>query len=104
MTGAYPPSLHLATLYEKISQRGTKYYVGRLGLARLTLLQGDDADDGTPTWKLMVQQAPAANAAALAPSQGATLRGGRRRVLSNAQPRDLGSADLPNDPVGDLWP
>ena len=55
-TAAFPPSIELARLYEKTSARGTRYMVGRLGLARITLLPGDTADDGTPTWRVLLQE------------------------------------------------
>src|SRR6516165_5556733 len=45
-TAAFPPSIELARLYEKTSARGTRYMVGRLDLARITLLPGDAAEDG----------------------------------------------------------
>ena len=54
MNGAFPPSIELARLYEKTSQRGTRYFVGRLGLARITLLPDEATEDGTATWRLTV--------------------------------------------------
>src|SRR5690348_17615307 len=57
MTGVYPPSIEVARLYEKTSQRGTKHMVRRLGLVRITLLSGDPAEDGTPRWRMMLQEA-----------------------------------------------
>jgi hypothetical protein len=47
MTGAFPPSIELA---RKTSARGTRHMVGRLGLARITLLPGDSADYGSPAF------------------------------------------------------
>jgi hypothetical protein len=41
-----------------VSGKGNRYFVGRLGYARLTLLPGEPANDGSPTWRLLLQQAP----------------------------------------------
>jgi len=42
MTGAYRPTIALARLYEKTSKRGAQYFTGRLGLAKLVLLKGEE--------------------------------------------------------------
>ena len=47
MTAGFAPSVELPRLYERTSARGTRYMVGRLDLARITLLPGDAAEDGT---------------------------------------------------------
>ncbi len=56
MTGSYAPSIELARLYEHTSARGTKYLLGRIGAARIVLLPGDPTEDGTATWRLLVQE------------------------------------------------
>jgi len=56
MRSQYPPSVPLAILYERESAKGTRYFVGRLGLAKIVMFQGEDTDDGTPTWDLLIQQ------------------------------------------------
>ena len=58
MTGPFAPSIELARLYEHTSARGTRYLVGRLGYARVVLLPGEATEDGTPTWRLLMQEAP----------------------------------------------
>jgi hypothetical protein len=104
MTAAYPPSLHLATLYEKTSQRGTKYFAGRLGLARVTLLQGDPTEDGAPTWKLLLQQAPTANNgdAPRHPARRGRSAAPAARRRNSARPLQRGPG-LPDDGVSDLY-
>ena len=48
----------LGRLYEKTSARGTRYFVGRLGAARVLLFQSrETADDGgDPVWDLYLQE------------------------------------------------
>jgi hypothetical protein len=57
-TAGYPPSVELATLWERQSARGTRYLAGYLGRARITLLPGEPTAEGTPTWRLLIAQAP----------------------------------------------
>ena len=47
----------LGRLYEKTSAKGTRYFVGRLGAARVLLFQSrETADDGDPVWDLYLQE------------------------------------------------
>jgi hypothetical protein len=94
----YPPSIELTRFYEKTSQRGTKYFVGRLGLAKVVLLPSDEAADGTPVWRLLVQEpTPKQADEKLAPSQP-------RRSLYQLPAAGGGKAEpIPDDPVDDLW-
>lgn len=111
MTG-YPPSIELARLYERTSARGTQYMLGRLGAARIVLLPGEPAEDGTATWRLLVQEgadaadgsrlplaAPAADRPPVAPARR------QRRPYPTPRP-DQAAGDGPplDDPLGDLWP
>jgi hypothetical protein len=102
VNGAFPPSIELARLYEKTSQRGTRYFVGRLGLARITLLPGDAAEDGTATWRLLLQEAPKSRASTDRQAGNASRPrspGTRRR-----QPAiPAAGAPMPNHSVADLW-
>jgi hypothetical protein len=59
----YPPSVELARLYERTSARRTRYMLGRLGGARIVLLPGEPTTDGTPTWRLLIQQRAGADRA-----------------------------------------
>jgi hypothetical protein len=71
MTAALPPSIESTRLYEKTSQRGTRYFVCRLGLARITLLPGDAAEDRTATWRLL-QEAPKSRASSDRPARNSS--------------------------------
>lgn len=51
------PLVKLAGLYEKTSQKGTRYFVGRLGSARLLMFaNADKKQDSDPDWLLYVQE------------------------------------------------
>jgi hypothetical protein len=105
--GAFPPSVHVATLYEKTSARGLKYFVGRWGLARLTLLPGETAEDGTPTWRVLLQEASAKPQTAEATNTPTKRprRTGHRSLYSAPQRSGLVSSSvMADDQVDDLWP
>jgi hypothetical protein len=52
------PKVRIARLYEKRSQAGSQYFTGRMGGARVLLLRDQEAaEDGTPMWNLLVEQA-----------------------------------------------
>jgi hypothetical protein len=53
---AFPPSVELVTLYEHVSSRGTQYLLGRLGSARIVVLPGEPTEDGTRTWRVLLQE------------------------------------------------
>ena len=102
MNGAFPPSIELARLYEKTSQRGTRYFVGRFSLARITLLPGEPAEDGTPTWRMLLQEAPKSQASTDRQAGNASRPrspGARRRQAAIP----AAGAPMPNDSVTDLW-
>ena len=102
MNGPFPPSIELARLYEKTSQRGTRYFVGRLGLARITLLPGEATEDGTATWRLLLQEAPKSQASTDRQAGNASRPrspGARRRQAAIP----AAGAPMPNDSVTDLW-
>ena len=47
----------LGRLYEKTSAKGTRYFVGRLGLARVLMFPSrETADNGDPMWDLYLQE------------------------------------------------
>jgi len=56
----HPPSFVLTKLYRKKSEsKGTTYFTGRLGGARIALLKSNDvSDDGGEIWNLMISEAP----------------------------------------------
>jgi hypothetical protein len=96
---AFPPKLPLCRLYEKTSARGTQYFQGRLGAAKVVLLKSQEVTErGEPIWELSVQEPAAQPAAKTVAPQPALFRAPtsrRREVLSGP--------DLPAD-VSDLWP
>lgn len=51
------PMVKLAGLYEKTSQKGNRYFIGRLGNARLLMFANQDKKAETdPGWWLYVQE------------------------------------------------
>ena len=99
-TSAHPTSIEIARLYERTSQRGTRYFVGRLGLARITLLPGDVAEDGTATWRMLLQAVAKPRAAAdRSTADLPRLRSARARRPVAAGP----ATPMFDDPVADLW-
>ena len=54
--------IRLTTLYEKTSTRGNRYFVGRLGAARIMLFRDEYADGDDPAWHLCLQEGPGARA------------------------------------------
>jgi len=110
----YPPSIGQVRPYERTSARGTIYLLGHLGAARVVVLPGDPTEDGTLTWRLLVQARPDAaeqslRAAADTAERAAPARPARRRRRAPhpalRHPAGI-SVALPSlhDPIGDLWP
>lgn len=55
----YGPSLTLKRLYKRTSAKGSDYFAGRLGLAKVALLKSKEvADDGSEIWSLVLSEAP----------------------------------------------
>jgi hypothetical protein len=118
MTG-FPPKVTLCRLFEKTSARGTKYFQGRLGLAKIVLLKLPELSaSGEPVWQLAIQElaappaepTPKASAAAQALFQDPlTLQHNketsRRRKVSSSRPRlmDHDPSPLPDDSLADLY-
>lgn len=51
------PKVLLAGLYERTSQKGNRYFVGRLGNARLLMFANQDKkQESDPDWLLYVQE------------------------------------------------
>ncbi len=51
------PMIKLASLYEKTSQKGNRYFIGRLNGARLLMFQKTDKQqESDPDWILYVQE------------------------------------------------
>jgi hypothetical protein len=104
LTASYPPSTPLATLYELVSGRGTRYLIGRLGLAKVVLLPGDPTEDETPTWRLLVQEATASVTPRPArPERARSTDTPRRRPYSRST-SGTDPGPMPDDRIDDLWP
>jgi hypothetical protein len=98
----FPPSVEVCRLFERVSAKGTNYIAGRLGRARISLLPGAPAEDGTPTWRLLVSQAPEHDVSA----DNRPVMAARKRPAPAPyqleRPR-ASSDQLPSDPLDDLW-
>jgi hypothetical protein len=51
-------SIVLAQLYEHVSRRGKRYFVGRIGAAKVLLVETGNVDRGSPVWQLNLDQGP----------------------------------------------
>jgi hypothetical protein len=51
-------SVVLAQLYEHTSRRGRRYFVGRIGAAKVLLVQTGAVSRGSPVWQLNLDQGP----------------------------------------------
>ena len=55
----FPPSITVAKLYERTSQRGRSYMTGRMGGVKIAVLKTDETgDDGHPIWEMKFSAAP----------------------------------------------
>jgi hypothetical protein len=48
----------LAHLYEHTSRRGRRYFVGRIGAAKVLLVETGNVSRGSPVWQLNLDQGP----------------------------------------------
>lgn len=54
----YGPSIQLTKLWEKVSEKGTRYFVGRLAGAKITMLPNrDKTSDTDADWVILLSQA-----------------------------------------------
>jgi hypothetical protein len=51
-------SIVLAHLYEHISRRGRRYFVGRIGAAKVLMVETGSVDRGSPVWQLNLEEGP----------------------------------------------
>jgi len=49
-------SLVLAKLYEHVSRRGKRYFVGRIGAVKLLIFETGNVDRGSPVWQMCLEQ------------------------------------------------
>jgi hypothetical protein len=49
-------SIVLAKLYEHLSRRGKRYFVGRIGAVKLLMVETGSVDRGSPVWQICLEQ------------------------------------------------
>jgi hypothetical protein len=49
-------SVVLAKLYEHLSRRGRRYFVGRIGAVKLLMVETGSVDRGSPVWQICLEQ------------------------------------------------
>ena len=55
----YGETIKLARVFEKTSANGNRYFIGRLGFAKILIFQSNDSGDGGEAiWDVLVQEAP----------------------------------------------
>jgi hypothetical protein len=94
--------IELTTLFERTSKNGVVYLVGRLGLAKILLLPGDNTPDGQATWRVLLGEATPKSA--VVKPQPRPSGAARSRVIPRkpAAPSAAGPP-MANDDVSDLW-
>jgi hypothetical protein len=61
--GRFPPSVTACRIYERTSAKGNRYFSGRWGGTRVTLLPTREIDDaGNAIWEMRLAQAPPSQA------------------------------------------
>ena len=61
MAKDFAPQIQICNLYEKTSQSGNKYFVGRWGGARVLLFRdrnSEQSEGSDPIWNLLLQEMP----------------------------------------------
>lgn len=67
---AFPPSVNVGRLYERISSKGNVYLTGFFGTMKITALKSKDTDaEGNLIWNLMIAGAPSRDRAGNAASR-----------------------------------
>ncbi len=88
--------------YERTSQKGNRYFSGRLGAARIMLFKDDYADD---VWQLFVQDGGEKSHQVAQEHEDPTKlnRGARKRPKATSGPEKGKKQQLPfNDPLPDI--
>jgi hypothetical protein len=106
MSGTYGSNSALRRLYEKTSNRGTQYFTGSLGWAKLVLLKCNEvAENGDPIWLLSVQETTALPPAKSSPSErAADLFWAPKRTRTAEANWDLASEAVDDLFIGDVVP
>src|ERR687885_1909023 len=91
----------LGRLYEKVSAKGTRYFIGRLGLARVLLFQSRETanDGGDPVWDLYLQEVEETRPRPVAGEMPA-----RRPARARVEPPADDGEPFPDDPLDDVLP
>ena len=90
----------LGRLYEKTSQKGTRYFVGRLGAARVLMFQSrETADSGDVIWDLYLQEVEDTRPR---PAQGEMPA--RRPARARPEPPADDGQPFHDDPLDDVLP
>ncbi len=93
------PKVKLGRVFEKVSAKGTRYFTGRLGAARILMFQSrETADNGDPVWDLYLQEVEDTRPQA---SQGERPR--RRAERRESEPASQGEP-FHDDPLDDVLP
>lgn len=89
----FTPSFTAAKLYRKTSQKGTTYFVGRMGGVKVAFVKSKEvAENGDEIWSLMFSEAKPYKATAAAKPQAPEDR-------YDAPPPDRGRAPGPDDEI-----
>ncbi len=95
----------LGRLYERTSQKGNRYFSGRLGAARVMLFKDDYADDDN-VWQLFVQDGAEKCPQVAQEREGPpkTTPDARKRSKATSGPEKGKKHHLPfNDPLPDIF-
>jgi hypothetical protein len=49
-------SIVLAKLYEHLSRKGRRYFVGRIGAVKVLMVETGSIDRGSPVWQISLEQ------------------------------------------------
>jgi hypothetical protein len=49
-------SVVLAKVYEHLSRRGKRYFVGRIGAVKVLMVETGNVDRGSPVWQICLEQ------------------------------------------------
>ncbi len=96
--------LKAAGLWEKLNAKGNRYFVGRLGGAKIVILaNGDRAGDNNPTHHLFFAEPSQNGVAARLPSESERPPRPIRRRSGYARALEPWPQALPDDRVDDLY-
>jgi hypothetical protein len=105
MDSKFPPALMLTQMRQKTSRSGAAYLEGRLGLAKVLLLQSNKRDeDGNAIWNLCLQEMPRDDARPAASKPKPSIFSTTKPAPAEAkEAKEAKTFDF-NDNIDDLWP